>query len=184
MELLISTSLQRTLVWRRCLSTKLLFGFKPTKFQLDTQAKKVVEGVYETIGLVNQESNAPDSDGGGFWQVRVSIDISKPLCKGQVVSLGDGKEQWVAFKYERLTNICFWWRCLSHDDKDCDLWINSEGSLTTEDQQFGPWVHASPFISSRKNVVVVPSFYSKKNEASLSKKSTGASSIPLVQTST
>ena len=27
-------------VWRRCLSTKLLFGFKPTKFQLDAQAKR------------------------------------------------------------------------------------------------------------------------------------------------
>ena len=38
----------------------------------------------------------------------------------------------MSFKYERLPNICYWCGRLTHDDRDCDLWIDSEGTLKTE----------------------------------------------------
>lgn len=41
-------------------------------------------------------------------RVRVSIDISLPLCFGRVLSLKDKSDVWVNFKYERLSNICYW----------------------------------------------------------------------------
>lgn len=51
---------------------------------------------------------------------------------------------WVSFKYKRIPNICYRCGCLNHFNKYCDLWIESEGSLTVEDQEYGPWIRASP----------------------------------------
>ena len=42
------------------------------------------------------------------------MDISLPLCRGQVLSIMDDEEHWVTFKYERLPNICYWCGCLDH----------------------------------------------------------------------
>lgn len=102
-------------------------------------------------------------------RVRVTIDISQPLCRGKVVLLDSGKEMWVPFKYERLPSLCFWCGCLSHDDRDCELWVESEGSLTPESQQFGPWLKAAPFMSSQCYMVKVPGFFAGK-KAGLSEK--------------
>ena len=43
-------------------------------------------------------------------RVRVSIDVTLPLCRGRLISFenGDKGEGWVSFKYERLPNICYW----------------------------------------------------------------------------
>jgi len=62
-------------------------------------------------------------------------------------------EGWISFKYEHLPDICY--RCgqLSHDDKDCILWIQSKGSLLTEDQQFRPWIIANQY-NLVKNVTI------------------------------
>lgn len=58
--------------------------------------------------------------GGTFMRVRVSVDVSRPLCRGKKVSFYEN-EGWVSFQYERLPNLCFWCGLLSHDDKDCKL---------------------------------------------------------------
>ena len=42
------------------------------------------------------------------------------------------------------------------------MWIDSEGSLQPEDQQFGTWLRAPPFVTFRKNVVSIPGFFMKK----------------------
>ena len=103
-------------------------------------------------------------------RVRVTIDISQPLCRGKVVLLDSGKEMWVPFKYERLPSLCFWCGCLSHDDRDCELWVESEGSLTPESQQFGPWLKAAPFMSSQCYMVKVPGFFAGKKAGLTSEK--------------
>ena len=71
-------------------------------------------------------------DGGNFMRVQVSIDLGLTLCQGRLISLNGNKDVWVSFKYKRLPNICY--RCgrLTHDDRDCDLWIESEGTLRTD----------------------------------------------------
>ena len=49
---------------------------------------------------------------------------------------------------------------------DCALWIESEGSLQNESQQFGPWIKAALFVSTRRNMVKVPGFFtSRKSNA-------------------
>jgi len=92
----------------------------------------------------------------------VLLDIFQPFYRGRLITLEDGKNHWVSFKYERLPNLCYWCGCLTHGDRDCTTWIESEGGLNSEDQQFGSWLRASPFNFVRKKVVFVPGFFAKK----------------------
>ena len=45
--------------------------------------------------------------------------------------------------------MCYWCGRLSHSDKNCELWIISNGSLTESDRQFGAWLCA-PTYNTRK----------------------------------
>ncbi|KAK9992435.1 hypothetical protein SO802_027420 [Lithocarpus litseifolius] len=106
-------------------------------------------------------------DGGHFIRVQISIDLSLPLCRGRLISVGEGKQVWISFKYERLPNLCYWCGRLTHDDIDCELWIDSEGTLTLEQREFGPNLRAPPFVAARKSVIKVPRFYPTKKKMSL-----------------
>ena len=67
-----------------------------------------------------------------MW-VRVTLDLNTPLCCGRVITLVEGGKSWVSFKYERLPNLCYWCGRLDHDDKNCELWIQSKGTLKAEE---------------------------------------------------
>ena len=124
----------------------------PIRFRMRTVAEKICEAV----GTVHRPTEETKIKGDGFIRVRVTIDISQPLCRGRVISLENGKELWLSFKYERLSNLCYWCGSLTHDDRDCNLWIESGGTLPLESQQFGACIQAAPFISSRRNMVSMP----------------------------
>ena len=130
--------------------------------------QKVADGICSNVRMVIKKSET-EGEGGSFMRVWVRLDITIPLSHGRKVSLGQGKELWVSYKYECLSNICYWCGCLNHDDRDYEAWIESEGSLKDEDKQFGPWLRATPVSQAQKTVVIVPGFY---------KKTKGASSIP------
>ena len=104
----------------------------------------MAEELCEVIGVVDHESNDNDVDRGSFFRVRVRIDISVPLCRGRILSIEDNEDCWVAFKYERLPNICYWCGCLDHSDKDCEKWIESDGTLASSEREYGPWIRATP----------------------------------------
>uniref|UniRef100_A0A7N2MYR1 Zinc knuckle CX2CX4HX4C domain-containing protein n=1 Tax=Quercus lobata TaxID=97700 RepID=A0A7N2MYR1_QUELO len=144
------------------------------------QTKKIAEQLCEAIGEVNKEIAEAESEGDNFMRVRVTIDITQPLSRGRVVLLDSGKELWVHFKYERLPSLCFWCGCLVHEDRDCELWVDSEGSLLPESQQFGPWLKAAPFVPSRKYVVKVPGIFNAKKADAATAKSRIAKQTPVV----
>ncbi|XP_030970522.1 uncharacterized protein LOC115990895 [Quercus lobata] len=125
-------------------------------FQLLTVEAAVSIG--ETIGRVFRPKDSGEMKGGNFMRVRVEVDITKALCRGWKISWDQSGEGWAAFMYERLPNICYWCGLLSHDDKDCLLWLNSKGALRVEEQQFGPWLRAPQFNHGRKSVVEVQGF--------------------------
>lgn len=77
--------------------------------------------ICEVIGKVTKPTKTRLFDAGNFIQIQVSIDLSLPLCHGHLISLNDGKEIRVSFKYERLPNICYWCSQLTHNDRDYDL---------------------------------------------------------------
>ena len=68
----------------------------------------------------------------------------------------------MSFKYERLPNICYWCGCLTHSDKDCDLWLDSEGTLDLESHRYGAWMHAPPFSPTKKATIFVSGFYANR----------------------
>ena len=102
----------------------------------------MAEKICDTLGEVVHTPDTLVHDGGSLIWIRVTINISLPLCRGCLISIDDGRQVWVSFEYERLPNICYWCGCLDHDNKNCDVWIASEGTLKTEQQQFGPSLRA------------------------------------------
>ena len=99
--------------------------------------KAVAKGICETVGQVCCSTKAPTEECGSFMRVRVLVDVSQPLCQGRVLTLDDNREVWVSFKYKRLPNLCYWCGCLTHSDRDCERWIDSEGTL--DDSEKGVW---------------------------------------------
>ena len=110
-----------------------------------SQTKEVGTSIGETLGVV--EKVDVDDKGfsmGGFLRVRVSVNITKPLCRGRKIRSGREKLLWVDFKYERLPIFCYWCRMMDHNEKECLQWIRSKETLRPEEKQFGAWLRASP----------------------------------------
>ena len=121
--------------------------------------KHMVECLCDIIGEVQKSSGAIDDDRGQFMRVQVTLDLNLLLCRGRVITLEGRGKSWVSFKYKRLPNLCYWCGRLSHDDKNCDLWINSKGTLKVKNQQFGSCLRAAPYTSAGKDVIYVPRYY-------------------------
>ena len=95
------------------------------------------------LDLVEQVAESEEERGReGCMRIRVKMDISKPLCRGRKAWLFAGNETWIAFRYERLPNFCYWCGMLTHGDRDCDRWLRSKGTLRREDQQYGTRLRA------------------------------------------
>lgn len=60
--------------------------------------QKVAAGICSQVGTVIKKTEI-EGEGGRFMRVRVRVDITIPLSRGRMVSLGQGKEIWVSFKY-------------------------------------------------------------------------------------
>ena len=122
------------------------------------QTIKTTFNIGETIGSVINPKDLGEMLGANFMGVRVIVDASKPLCRGRKISWDAENEGWVAFMYERLPNICYWCGSASYDDKDCSLWLRSKGTLKSNVQQFGPWIRAPLFNSTKKSFVEVKGY--------------------------
>ncbi|KAF3946792.1 hypothetical protein CMV_026980 [Castanea mollissima] len=88
---------------------------------------------------------------GPFLQVRVNIDITKPLMRGKMIQIEDSEAEWVVFKYERLPIFCYRCGILGHQDRECPQLKTGHFSLDDEDFQFGPWLRSTAPRGLRKN---------------------------------
>lgn len=119
----------------------------------------VVKDIVSMAGtVINCEAEDEEYVGGNFMRVRVSIDITKPLCRGRKLGLSNGDESWVSFKYKRLPNVCYWYGRLTHHDKECSLWQKRKGTLKAGDQQFGSWLRANTPNFAKKTIVRVEGY--------------------------
>ena len=112
--------------------------------------KTVIE-VGKSIGCISYSEHKGDMIGGDFLRVRVEIDDSKPLCHGSKVLPNGDSEGWVSFKYEKMPNFCYWCGMVTHDDKECSIWIARKGSLavvqwTSRSTELGLELHCPPQV--------------------------------------
>ena len=86
-----------------------------------------------SLGKIAHVSEGGESVGGGqAMHIRVSVDITKPLCRERRAKLEKDKETWISFKYKRLPNFCYWCGLLTHTDKDCLFWLRNQDTLRLE----------------------------------------------------
>ena len=109
----------------------------------------------ETLGEVVTDEAEKEMVGGDFVRVRVRIDVSKPLSRGRRVVLDEGSETWVSFKYEKLSNFCYWCGLVTHDEKECEKWLAGKGSNHQVQQEYGAWLRATPFNPGRTSYTTV-----------------------------
>ena len=58
------------------------------------------------------------------------------------------------------------------------MMIESEGSLRKEDQHFGPWLKAAPFMASQKSFLAIPGFFANKKAVKSSQTQAGIQTQP------
>lgn len=86
------------------------------------QTKEVAEKIVGPMGTIEKMDVEPRGFSmGKYLRARVTIDISKPLCRGRAVRMGGTEKGWVDFCYERLPIFCYWCGKLDHDNRDCPL---------------------------------------------------------------
>lgn len=142
--------------------------------------KDVVESLCEVLGEVQKSMKAVDNEGGYFIRVQILIDVTLPLCRGKVITMENGDKNWVSFKYERLPNFCFWCGRLTHGDKNCDLWLDSKGTLLPEQQQFRSNLKTALYTTMGKSVIYVSGFYEGRKSGTHKSLEARAQSKPVV----
>ena len=109
------------------------------------------EAMGNTIGSIVQVANLEDDgEGGKFLQIRLLIDITKPLprcCK--LWSEGE-HVGWALLKFERFPNFCYWCGRVTHNERDCEVWLRGKGNLKKEEQQYGDWLRAKLVRNTKK----------------------------------
>jgi hypothetical protein len=118
--------------------------------------RKVAVAMGSYIGEVlpspNQEEEAVN---GKYLRVRVRVDITKPLCHGRKISLGNGAEDWVSFQYERLPNFCYWCGTPTHGERDCEDWLSTPANLREKPMEYGTWLRAAGERAPRRVQITV-----------------------------
>ena len=90
---------------------------------------EATEGICQPLGRIIHCNDEDETDEGEFMRVRVEIDITKPLSRGRRVQFGPASDGWVSFRYEHLLVFYYWCGRLTHDAKDCDVWLRNKGTL-------------------------------------------------------
>lgn len=109
----------------------------------------------ETIRQVSPSVNSKEMIGGDFLWIRVEVDVSKPLCRGRIVVLENDREIWVSFKYEKLSNFCYWCGMVSHDEKECEVWLSSKGTISMTNREYGAWLRALSYNTGKTHFTTV-----------------------------
>jgi len=109
----------------------------------------------ESLGAVSEAENPKELVGNDFVRVKVEVDISKPLCRGRKIDIGEDNDRWVFFKYEKLPNFCYWCGMVSHDEKDCEKWLTGRGSEPVGVQGYGAWLTAAPYNPGKSSFTTI-----------------------------
>lgn len=116
---------------------------------MDLYNLSMVERLSNAIGRFEEYDNG----GRGFdWkeslQVRVTLDISKPLHRGINVKLEEPLGNcWTPIRYEKLPDLCSYCGRIGHSVKGCGSFYLADGSPSKK-HQYGMWMNFSGRSSS------------------------------------
>jgi hypothetical protein len=103
------------------------------------------EMIGEKVGVwLEADVGEDDLAAGEFLRIKVKIDITKPLMRGMMIQVGEGRSKWCPFGYEYLPEFCYNCGVIGHDDKCCPI-PRRKG----EERQFGSWLRA--YIPKKQN---------------------------------
>uniref|UniRef100_A0A803PJK4 Reverse transcriptase domain-containing protein n=1 Tax=Cannabis sativa TaxID=3483 RepID=A0A803PJK4_CANSA len=86
---------------------------------------------------------------GPFLRIRVEIDVSKPLLRGQMVAFPWIKDElWLEFRYERLPDFCYECGIIGHVFDKCQVYLEKIDDGKEPDLAYGPWMEGSPLPKS------------------------------------
>ncbi|XVE89447.1 hypothetical protein DITRI_Ditri19aG0202300 [Diplodiscus trichospermus] len=114
---------------------------------------EIVERISSKLGTVK----AIDLKGNSYawgrsFLIRVEIDIMKPLRRFVTVSRTGGRDDIkLRLGYERLPNFCYECGRLGHLDTDCLHDKEIVDDTCQQQQQYGPWLRASPLSQKFSN---------------------------------
>ena len=154
----------KTLMLRDVVFKETVFWVQVHDIPITYMNQATVGDLCASIGEVIRMLGGSTLGGQGFMKVQVQLDVTQPLCRGRVVTLENGEQSWVTFKYERLPILCYWYGCLDHADKDCEAWIQSNGTLKLKDKRYDSSIRALPFFPSNKNIVCVPGYFETQKQ--------------------
>lgn len=68
---------------------------------------KAAERICENLGKFVHFANPTETEGGHFMRIRVSLDVTLPLCRGHIITRENDNKIWVTFKCKHLPNACY-----------------------------------------------------------------------------
>lgn len=83
-----------------------------------------------------------------------------------------------------MLNECYWCRRLEHDNRDCELWIESNGTLIIDQQQFGLNLRAPPYKTAGRDVIYILGFFEGRARCPQGKMAVGVVKHALSETAT
>lgn len=115
--------------------------------------KQTGDSIGGSIGTV-EEVDVPGSrvGWGPYLKVRLSIDVTKSIQRGRLVTFGSLGQMWIAFKYERLPWLCFHCGMLGHMERECGIRLRSGHAMAGDFKQYGPWLRAAEPIGCCRGV--------------------------------
>ena len=84
---------------------------------------------------------------GSSLRVGLSIDVTKPIPRGRLVTFQSIGQMWISFKYERFPWLCFHCSILGHLEKGCVTKLRCGGKNIGETKQYGPWLRVTKFLN-------------------------------------
>ncbi|KAF4400882.1 hypothetical protein G4B88_004425 [Cannabis sativa] len=86
---------------------------------------------------------------GPFLRIRVGIDVSKPLLRGQMVTLPWLQDElWIEYRYERMLDFCYSCGIIGHFFYKCAQYLEKVDEGLDPDLEYGPWMEGAPLPKS------------------------------------
>uniref|UniRef100_A0A803Q9W4 Reverse transcriptase domain-containing protein n=1 Tax=Cannabis sativa TaxID=3483 RepID=A0A803Q9W4_CANSA len=110
---------------------------------------KVIGNLLGTYIDVHEDSLNEGLGWGPFLRIRIGIDVSQPILRGQTVTFPwMSDELWLDYRYERLPDFFYECGIIGHVFDKCPSFLEKLDEGKEPDLPYGPWLEGSPLPKS------------------------------------